>query len=178
MKYDRQDVLRAIHNDKNAFERLYCSISNDLYKMAVYILGDCGLAEEAVSETVIDALTGIKKMKDADKFESWILKILTVKCNRKIKDKYNKFSVFNPKSQSIEDFKEKSIYRQFDNDTKTDIQIALSKLDKKDRVIISLCVIEGYKSHEVAEILSMNASTVRTRLNRSLVKLREYLEVR
>lgn len=178
MNYNKQDVLLAIHNDKNAFERLYCSISNDLFKMAVYILGDVELAEEAVSETVMDGLTGIKKLKDADKFERWILKILTVKCNRKIKDKYNKFSVYNPNAQNIDDFNEKSVSCTDDNETKTDVQIALSKLDKKDRMIVSLCVVEGYKSHEVAEILSMNASTVRTRLNRSLGKMREYLEVK
>ena len=42
---------------------------------------------------------------------------------------------------------------------------------------VSLCVVEGYKSHEVGKILSMNPSTVRTRLNRGLEKMREYLEV-
>ena len=178
MNYNKQDVLLAIHNDKNAFERLYCSINNDLYKMAVYILGDIGLAEEAVSETVLDAITGIARLKNADKFEQWILKILTVKCNRKIRDKYNKFSVFNPASRNIDNIKEKPVSGSSDNETKTDIWAALSKLDKKDRIIVSLCVVEGYKSHEVADILSMNASTVRTRLNRSLTKMREYLEVK
>ena len=44
-------------------------------------------------------------------------------------------------------------------------------------MIVSLCVVEGYKSNEVAEILSMNPSTVRSRLNRSLKKMKEYLEV-
>jgi RNA polymerase sigma-70 factor (ECF subfamily) len=178
MNYNKQDVLLAIHNDKNAFERLYCAINNDLYKMAIYILGDVGLAEEAVSETVMDSLTGIAKLKDAEKFEQWILKILTVKCNRKIGDKYNRFSVYNPKAQNIDDCNEKSVYSTDDNEIKTDVQIALSKLDKKDRMIVSFCVVEGYKSHEVAEILSMNASTVRTRLNRSLAKMRDYLEVK
>ena len=43
-------------------------------------------------------------------------------------------------------------------------------------MIVSLCVVEGYKSNEV-EILSMNPSTVRSRLNRSLKKMKEYLEV-
>lgn len=177
MKYDKQDVLLAIHNDKFAFENLYCAINNDLYKIAMYILGNRELAEEVVSETVIDALIGIPKLKDAEKFEQWILKILTTKCNRKIKEKYNKFSVFNPNSRDFDDFSEKSMCSVNDHETKTDVQIALSKLDKKDRMIVSLCVVEGYKSHEVAKILSMNASTVRTRLNRSLAKMRAYLEV-
>ena len=40
MKYDKQDVVLAMGNDKKAFERLYCSINNDLYKMGIYIMGD------------------------------------------------------------------------------------------------------------------------------------------
>ena len=177
MKYDKQDVVLAMGNDKKAFERLYCSINNDLYKMGIYIMGDVLLAQEVVSDTVLDALTGITKLKNPDSFEPWILKILTTKCNRKIKDKYNKFSVFNPKSKTMEDVELRESTKYEDREEATDIQRALSKLNKTDRIIVSLCVVEGYKSHEVGKILSMNPSTVRTRLNRGLEKMREYLEV-
>ena len=67
-----------------------------------------------------------------------------------------------------------NIYIDINNDL---YKIALSKLNAKDRMIVSLCIVEGYKSSEVAEVLSMNSSTVRSRLNRSLKKMREYLEV-
>ena len=60
-----------------------------------------------------------------------------------------------------------------DLEAKTDVQIALSKLQPKDRMIVTLCVVEGYKSHEVAAVLSMNPATVRSRLNRSLARMRE-----
>ena len=45
---------------------------------------------------LLNALKGIKKLKSADAFESWILKILTNKCKQKLNYKYNKFNVFNP----------------------------------------------------------------------------------
>ena len=95
----------------------------------------------------------------------------------KIKDKYNKFNVYNPNAIGVEAGENVSKGENIDHETKTDVQIALSKLNTKDRMIVSLCVVEGYKSSEVAEILSMNSSTVRSRLNRSLKKMREYLEV-
>ena len=40
-------------------------------------MGDVLLAQEVVSDTVLDALTGITKLKNPDSFEPWILKILT-----------------------------------------------------------------------------------------------------
>ena len=94
-----------------------------------------------------------------------------------MKEKYNRFSVFNPNAQDFDDNISQVSSQERDFDTKTDVQIALSKLKQKDRMIVTLCVVEGYKSHEVAAIMSMNPSTIRSRLNRSLAKMREYLEV-
>lgn len=96
MNFNRKDVLAATKGNMQAFEQIYIDINNDLYKMALYILGNSELAKDIVSETIIDALKGIKKLKSADAFESWILKILTNKCKQKLNYKYNKFNVFNP----------------------------------------------------------------------------------
>lgn len=176
MKFSEQDVLQAIQQDKEAFEKIYRDINMDLYKMALYILGNPEAAKEVVSETVLDAFMGIGKLKDAAKFESWILKILTNKCKRHIKDKYNKFGVFHPNVREL-DYSSLTYKSEIDYDTKADIKAAIQKLDRQDRIIISLCVVQGYTSIETAKILSMNPSTVRSRLNRSLKKLRKYLEV-
>ncbi|MCI8955417.1 MAG: RNA polymerase sigma factor [Eubacterium sp.] len=178
MNYKEKDVKNAMHNNKIAFENLYRDINTDLYKMALYVLGNSQIAEEVVSDTVLDALTGITKLKDETRFEAWILKMLTNKCKRRMKENYNKFSVFNPNAQDFDDSLNEQLCQEKDIDVKTDIQIALSKLQPKDRMIVTLCVVEGYKSREVAAVLSMKPTTVRSRLNRSLAKMRGYLEVK
>ena len=162
MNFNRKDVLAATKGNMHAFEQIYIDINNDLYKMALYILGNSELAKDIVS---------------ADAFESWILKILTNKCKQKLNYKYNKFNVFNPNIKDESHMEKVESNSNIGNAEKTDVKIALSKLNTEDRMIVSLCVVEGYKSNEVAEILSMNPSTVRSRLNRSLKKMKEYLEV-
>ena len=141
------------------------------------MLIDAGKNEKG--QTVVSYLKkkGIKKLKSADAFESWILKILTNKCKQKLNYKYNKFNVFNPNIKDESHMEKVESNSNIGNAEKTDVKIALSKLNTEDRMIVSLCVVEGYKSNEVAEILSMNPSTVRSRLNRSLKKMKEYLEV-
>lgn len=178
MKFDKNDVLNATKNNKEAFANLYDAIYMDLFKMAFYIMGNKELAEDAVSETVIDAYKGISTLKDASKFENWILKILTNKCKKYMKIKYDKFSVFNPNARNIDDYELTSNDSIALNENKTDIGCALTKLPALDRIIISLCIIEGYKSHEAAQILSMKPATVRSRLNRGLAKMKNYLEVK
>lgn len=178
MNFKETDVLLAMKNDKDAFSRLYESIYIDLYKMAFYIIGNKEFAEDAVSETVIDAYKGISALKDSSNFENWILKILTRKCKQSLRIKYNKISVFNSNVKNIDNLEPSSKLVISNPEDKTDIQQALKKVSPEDRVIISLCIIEGYKSNEVAEILSMKATTVRSRLNRSLAKIKKYLEVK
>ncbi|MBE5958316.1 MAG: RNA polymerase sigma factor [Lachnospiraceae bacterium] len=175
MKVNIDDIRRAIESDREAFEKIYVSIYNDLLKMAIYILGNAEIAEDVVSETVIDAYTGIAKLKEPEKFEYWILRILTIKCKRKIKEKYQIINVHNPNVSNFEDFNSGSYKSEVDN--RMDINEALIRLKKEERVIVTLCVVQGYNSSEVSEILGLNSSTVRSKLNRALAKMRKYLEV-
>ena len=52
----------------------------------------------------------------------------------------------------------------------------MNALPDDDRQIVLLSVLEGYSSKEIAAITGMKANTVRSRLSRSLHKLREELE--
>ena len=70
MNYKEKDVKNAMRHDKIAFESLYRDINTDLCKMALYMLGNNQIAEEIVSETVLDALIGITKLKDETRFEA------------------------------------------------------------------------------------------------------------
>lgn len=177
MEYNEVDVRDAINKDNIAFANIYKSIHKDLFKVAFYILGNREQAKDVVSDTILDAYCQIEKLNDPARFENWILKILTNKCKRKIREKYEKLSMFHPNVRNIEEYQLESREYVFAQEERTDVQIAMMKLKKQDRMIVSLCVVEGYTSKEVAEILSMNSSTVRSRLNRSLDKMKEYLEV-
>jgi RNA polymerase sigma-70 factor (ECF subfamily) len=176
MTYDKENLAKAITGDQNAFSKIYEAIYSDLYRLALYMCGNTGFAEDIVSETILDAYKGIHNLKSAENFEPWILKILSAKVKRSFKKNYNSFSIHNPMARSVDeteltspDLSEEGIHR-------TDLLNAMSSLKAIDRMIISLCVVQEYTSGEAAEILSMNASSLRSRLNRSLKKLKKELE--
>nr|MCR5623677.1 RNA polymerase sigma factor [Lachnospiraceae bacterium] len=77
-------VQRAKQADTHAFALLYEMVYEDLYRMALYTLGNHEDAEDMVSETVLDAYVGIKALKDETAFRGWIFKILSNKCKKKI----------------------------------------------------------------------------------------------
>ena len=57
-----------------------------------------------------------------------------------------------------------------------DLQMAMALLEEEERLIINLIVIAGYKSAEVAQMLHMNANTVRSKQSRAYEKLRRWLK--
>lgn len=61
-------------------------------------------------------------------------------------------------------------------DEKPDLEFALKQLNPRDRAIIYLFYYEGYKTEEIAKIMKMTSSAVRTALSRARNKLKIILE--
>ena len=56
-----------------------------------------------------------------------------------------------------------------------DLMRALEKLEEKDRAVIVLRYFEDYKLGEIADVLEENVNTVKSRLYRSIKKLKMQL---
>ena len=156
------DVKQAVKGDTEAFARLYSLVYKDLYHVALCSLRNPHDASDAVSDTVIDAYSSIGRLRDEKAFRSWIFKILSVKIKQKQHEYYNSAEEL-PEDESLkEDF-------SFEN---TELKEAVGKLDNQSRLILSMSVLGGYTSEEIAEICGLKASSVRSRIARIKEKLR------
>ena len=63
-----------------------------------------------------------------------------------------------------------------DNCDKIDLRRALDALPEKDKAVVILRYFEDRKLEEIAAILEENVNTVKSRLYRSIKKLRDHLE--
>ena len=68
MKQNLQQIKKAKSGDAEAFALLYSEIYTDLYRFALYALKNRADAEDAVSETVMDAFTSIHKLRRETSF--------------------------------------------------------------------------------------------------------------
>lgn len=159
-------VLVAKKGDKDAFAQLYQHIYKDLYKFAYYVLKNDQDAQDAVSDAVMDVYAGISKLKNADAFRSWMFKILSAKCKRKLKT----YVVRNQESD-LDDV-ELSVSG---SEESLELKQALSILSDEERMIVSLTVFGGYDSAEIGKMLNLNRNTVRSKHSRALAKMRTVL---
>jgi RNA polymerase sigma-70 factor (ECF subfamily) len=77
---DRDLVERARRGDREAFTVLVHQVSDVLYSIAYRILRDPGLAEDALQNALVLAWPRIPKLRDPERFEAWIHRILVHAC--------------------------------------------------------------------------------------------------
>ena len=163
----RELCEKAKQGDAKAFADLYAQYAQKLYATAFYLLGRKEDAEDIVMDTVADAFAQIRSLRNADAFGGWIFRILMNKLKRKRKEyalacEEELFDTLP--AEAGEPSAEHAALRQ-----------AVAQLPQQDREIVLLGVLGGYESAEIAQILGMNANTVRSRRMRTLAKLREML---
>lgn len=164
-----QQIKMAKSGDADAFAELYRGIYLDLYRFALYTLRSPADAEDAVSETVIDAFTSIQKLRSEESFKAWIFKILSAKCKRRMKylqPLSDEFPEKIPDEDSSENLAEL-----------IDVRNYFFQLKDEERLIISMHIFAGYTSQEIAKLLHLNPNTVRSKESRALKKLSKQLDV-
>ena len=166
---DEKLINEAIAGSKEAFCSLYGKYKDKLYRYALYRLNDPTEAEDAVSECVLAAWQSIGSLRSEKAFGSWIFRILSNCCASRIKEmigvRENLERIYNsgavrvsaPSSLSIE------------------LSEALSQLREEERNIVLLSIIGGLSSTEIATLTGLAPGSVRSKLSRSLAKMREFL---
>lgn len=164
-------VLAAAAGDRDAFCCLYGLYKDKMYRYAFYRLGNPDDAEDAVSDCVISAFEQIGRLKKADAFSYWIFRILYCSCNAQIKSQINRCQ-----TDDIESLSDK-ISTNIDTAVeRTELQQALDILSDGEKEIVLLSVVSGFNSKEIARITDMTPGSVRSKLSRSLKKMRKFLE--
>lgn len=164
-------VLLARNGDTASFCKLYELYYRDMYRFAYYMLGNSQDAEDVISETVLDAFTGIRNLKNPLKFKAWIFQILTAKCKRQmavyVKDREHRADEEEGENQAARE----ELMAEW-----IDVRDAFMKLSEMERTVLSMLVFAGYNSREAARALKSREGTVRSVKSRALSKLADYLK--
>lgn len=164
-------VKMAKGGDKEAFCRLYSLYKDRLYRYAYYRLGNYDDAQDAVSDCIVSAYEQIKNLRRAEAFSSWIFKILYAACSAYIKQQMRQREL-----DDIDSVRQSSNLFTLMDESKTELAQALDILSSDEKEIVLLSVVGGFTSKEISKITGLTAGSVRSKLSRSLAKMRNYLE--
>ena len=173
----QQNLLAEVASgDPKAFEELTKKYGNLIWSIARRYLSNQAEAEDAVQEIFL-ALWQSASRFDAKK-GSEITFIATIARRRLIDGlrKNNKHKIL----QSIDDAMSEDVFRQKSNlEKNAELSLAigiLETLEKKDQELLSLSIYQGYSHVEIAKLLNLPLGTVKTKIRRNLMKIREKIK--
>jgi RNA polymerase sigma-70 factor (ECF subfamily) len=146
---------------------------NDLFRTASRVIGDRVRAEDVVQEAFLQAWKSFDRFEAGTNCRAWLFKIL-FHCAHHHRRKWFRF----PLLKETEEFVEVNLaYSPAvpEHLTDEDILDALDGIPSDYRAVVILVDVQEFSYKEAAEILSIPAGTVMSRLSRGRKLLREQL---
>lgn len=171
--------------DEYAWQVLYETNVNRVYKAAYSIVLDEEMAEEITQITFMKAFMHINQLRDKGKFKSWICKIAVNTARDMLRQKIterNRSTSLYDDNGNMKEYKKELI--DFNNpeeeyeamEIMDKIISCINELNCDDRIIMHLRFIEGYTYEQIAEFTGINRSTVGTKILRAKQKISGKLE--
>jgi RNA polymerase sigma-70 factor, ECF subfamily len=168
---DRDLVEQARAGDREAFAVLVHQVSDSLYAVAHRILRDTGLAEDALQNALVLAWRRLPHLRDADRFEAWIHRILVHACydeSRRGQSWTSNVRALPISGASTPDDTDAFAHRD-------ELERAYRRIPVEQRAVFVLHHYVGLPLVEVAELLGIPAGTARSRLHYAILGLRAAL---
>lgn len=172
---DENLVISAREGDDTAFGKLYSCVYKQMYYYAFSCLnGNEQDACDVVSDAVFDAYKSIRKLRNAEKFTSWIFKILY----NKIKKKQSEYIKSRQQETSLETAEElhTDLHGGEEIYDKCSLDNALEKLEKEEKEMLLASVVGGFTSEEISDFTGVKSFTIRSKISRAKQKLKSMLE--
>lgn len=179
-------IARMIDGDEAAFDEIYRSYSGKLYRMAYFITGNRSDSEDILQETFVKCFLHRKDLKEPERFESWLYQILVRTAWRSEKKRKGKKELsFDGILDNEEDTGMAERIQKDDNgeplqqilkaEDSSELWAAVNGLGMKHRTVILLYYYNDFSTKEIAVMTGSLEGTVKSRLHKARMLLRERL---
>ena len=172
-------TVRARNGDLDAFNELVVEYERLVYNLCYRMLGQTQLAEDMTQDAFVAAWRNIGNLR-GEAFRPWLLRIAANLCRDELRRRVRRPSssldfaleAGVPEPPDHEPLPEQSA---LNSELRSQLQAALAQLPDDQRTAIVLCDVEGLDYAEIAQVMATSLGTVKSRIARGRLKLRELL---
>ncbi len=178
-------ILEAQHGDLDAFNHLVLAYQDSLFNTALHILGDDELAADAMQNTFISAFRHINSFRGGS-FKAWLTRTVINACYDELRRQKRRPTVrlepINDNNDEIETppwLADPGISpeEKFEAaELELAIQRCLDALPLAARTVVVLIDVQGMNYNQAASIIRVPLGTIKSRLARARLRLRESLK--
>ena len=157
--------------DRLWFEEQIRDAEKAMYNVAYTIVGNHTDAEDAVCDALLSAWQSFSRLHDRTYFRAWLIKIV----------KNRSYDMLRKRKEHLE-YDDALMNSPPDEDDDMEraerelcVHQAIMQLPDEQRLAITLFYMENFSIKEIAKITKSTEGTIKSRLSRARVKLRELL---
>ena len=178
MTDDKPLIERSLRGDSAAFGQLVQNYQNRLFHTVLHVAGSREEAEDVVQETFVQAYLKLASFQGYSAFYTWLYRIafnLAVTRRRRKKDEVSLDARREQQGFDPRDPAEAPGEQVLREERSSVIHAALAQLTEESRAVLVLREMEELDYEAIADILDLPLGTVRSRLHRARLQLRELL---
>ena len=176
-------VRKVLGGDANAFETLVLEYEKNVYNIALRMTGNSEDAADMTQEAFIKAYNSLQSFRGDSKFSVWLYRIVSNVCLDFLRSKNRRPTV----SLSVEDDDGEDAQLDVADEsqspellldrklTRDSVRLGLDSLPPDYRQILLLREIQGLSYDEIAQALSLEVGTVKSRIFRARKRLCTFL---
>ena len=168
----RELVERAMAGDHDAFSELARVSIGRLYAVARLILRDPHRAEDATQEALVAAWRDLSALRDPDRFDGWLHRLLLRACYREASRGRRRWTV----ETEVREWDGMAPDPTADFADRDQLERGFRRLPPEQRAILVLRHYLGLEPAEIAETLGIKEGTARSRLHYAHRAMRAALE--
>jgi len=181
---ERSLIERSKRGDITAFDQLVRTYEKSVYNTAYRLSGSYDDASDIAQEAFVRAWNNLKSFRGDSAFSTWLYRIVT---NVFLDDRKRKRARPQRSLDEVIALDESNVARQFEDSTpgpdeiaegserRTALERAIHTLPEAQRAVIVLYHSQGLSYDEIAEITNLPMGTVKSKLNRARLALRDRL---
>ena len=173
MKHDDIHIIKEVLGGKSEqFENILNRYSGQVFNLIAHIVPCKEDAEELTQDVFIKVFRQLSSFKEESSFSTWIYRIATNTALSAARKK--KHATINIEDNAHGDIPDELLDEALDNDSEEQLQRlseAIDRLDAEERALITLYYMNERPIEEVATIMGLTQSNVKTKLYRTRKKL-------
>lgn len=179
MKAEEELIREALDGKSSSFGELVERLQGRLFNAMFQVVGTHDEAEDIVQDSFVQAYVKLDTFQGNSQFFTWLYRIAFNNALSRQRRRRKDLSI--EQSREItgtdpEDGHEPPDEPLLREERISSVHVALSRLSEEHRAILVLREMEDLAYEEIAEILSINIGTVRSRLSRARNQLKLHLE--
>lgn len=166
---------RIAHGDRNALAELYARYQAPIFRYLVQLVGDHGLAEEVLQDTLVAVWKGAASFEGRSTVQTWLIGIARRQAHNNLRRRAlpladaSELEILATSEPEPEDAMLASIERE-------ELAAAIRSLAPVHREALVLAFVNGLSYREMATVLEIPEGTVKSRLSNAKRALRTLLE--